>query len=159
MATLPFPPLLRSSIGFDCMPLLLSDALGREEDGDRPRKIDYPPYNIEKRGVSQYRIVMALAGFSKDDIEIVAEEHRLTVRGRMADKDMTTYLHRGIAREFERRFDLADSIEVTGAMMADGLLIIDLKRGVPRQLQLRRVRINGFKSAATSRGKLGKRAA
>jgi molecular chaperone IbpA len=158
MATLPFPPLLRSSIGFDRMPLLLSDALGREVDGYRSHQTDYPPYNIEKYGVSEYRIVMALAGFRKDDIEIVVEEHRLTIRGRMADKDMPTYLHRGIAREFERQFDLAEAIEVTRATMADGLLIIELRRGLP-ELKPRQIAIDGIKLVAASRGKVGKHAA
>jgi molecular chaperone IbpA len=145
MATLDFAPLLRSSIGFDRMPLLLSDALGHEEDY-RSCKMDYPPYNIEKFGVSQYRIVTAIAGFSKDDMEIVAEEHRLTVRGRVADKDATTYLHRGIAGEFERQFDLADSIDVTGATMADSVLIIDL-RELPQKLTPRKIEIDGVKDS------------
>jgi molecular chaperone IbpA len=144
MATLPFAPLLRSSIGFDRRPLLLSDALGREADGYPP----YPPYNIEKCGVSQYRIVMALAGFSRDDVEIVCERNRLTVRGRLPHKTSTTYLHRGIAREFERQFDLADFIEVTGATMADGLLIIDLRGELLQKLKPRKVEINGVNIAA-----------
>jgi molecular chaperone IbpA len=129
------------------MPLLLSDALGREKDAYHSYKMGYPPYNIEKCGVSQYRIVMAIAGFTKDDIEIVAEEHRLTVRGRLPDKNTGTYLHRGIAREFERQFDLADYIDVRGATMADGLLIIDL-REAPQKLTPRKIEINGVKIAA-----------
>jgi molecular chaperone IbpA len=144
MATLDLAPLLRSSIGFDRMPVLLSDALGREKDGYHSNTMDYPPYNIEKCGVSQYRIVMAIAGFSKDDIEIVAEEHRLTVRGRLPDKNTATYLHRGIPREFERQFDLADYIDVTGATMADGLLIIDL-RELSQKLTPRKIDISGIK--------------
>ena len=136
MATLDFTPLFRSSVGFDRVPMLLSHAMQREEGG-------YPPYNIEKCGEDQYRIVMAVAGFSKDDLEIVAEHNRLTVRGRIKDREGKTYLHRGIAtRSFQRQFDLADFVEVTGATMGDGLLVIDLKRELPEELKPRTIEIN-----------------
>jgi molecular chaperone IbpA len=135
MATLDFTPLFRSSIGFDHFPRLLSHALEREDSG-------YPPYNIEKSGDDQYRIVMALAGFGTDDIEIVCEQNRLTVRGQKGQSDDATYLHRGIAtRPFLRQFDLADHVEVTGATMGDGLLVIDLKRELPEELKPRRIAI------------------
>lgn len=102
MATLDFTPLFRSSVGFDRLPDLLSDAVGRSES-------TYPPYNIETCGDDQYRIVLALAGFGKDDVEIVVEHNRLFVRGHKREPDGRTYLHRGIAtRSFERHFDLAD---------------------------------------------------
>src|SRR5438067_1557727 len=101
MATLDFTPLFRSSVGFDRLPGLLSDAMGREEG-------TYPPYNIEKCGDDRYRIVLALAGFSRENLEIVLEHNRLFVRGTMKDRDGLTYLHHGIAsRPFERQFDLA----------------------------------------------------
>jgi molecular chaperone IbpA len=136
MATLDFTPLFRSSVGFDRVPMLLSHAMQREEGG-------YPPYNIEKCGEDQYRIVMAVAGFSKDDLEIVAEHNRLTVRGRIKDREGKTYLYRGIAtRSFQRQFDLADFVEVSGATMGDGLLIIDLKRELPEELKPRTIEIN-----------------
>lgn len=136
MATLDFAPLFRSSVGFDRLPGLLSDALGRDESG-------YPPYNIEKCGEDQYRIVLALAGFTRDDIEIVVAQNRLLVRGKMKDRNGSTYLHRGIAsRSFERQFDLADFVEVVGATMGDGLLVIDLKRELPEALKPRSIPIN-----------------
>src|SRR5690242_13169257 len=111
MATLDFTPLFRSSIGFDQLPGLLSQALERPETG-------YPPYNIEKVGEDRYRIVMAVAGFGKDDVEIIQEQNRLSVRGRLKEPDGKSYLHHGIAsRPFERHFDLADHVEVTDATM------------------------------------------
>jgi len=135
MATLDFTPLFRSSVGFDRLPSLLSDALGRDEG--------YPPYNIEKCGQDQYRIILALAGFTRDDVEIVLEHNRLFIRGKLKDRSGSTYLHRGIAsRAFERQFDLADYIEVTGATMGDGLLVIDLKRELPEALKPRTIPIN-----------------
>jgi len=136
MATLDFTPLFRSSVGFDRLPSLLSHALERDESG-------FPPYNIEKSGQDQHRIVLALAGFSKDDVEVVVEHNRLCVRGKLKDLAGPTYLHRGIARRgFERQFDLADYIEVTGATMGDGLLVIDLKRELPEALKPRSIPIN-----------------
>jgi molecular chaperone IbpA len=139
MATLDFAPLIRSSVGFDRVPMLLSHAMQREESG-------YPPYNIEKCGEDRYRIVMAVAGFAKDDIEVVAEHNRLTVRGQIKERNARIYLHRGIAaRSFQRQFDLADFVEVTGATMGDGLLVIDLKRELPEELKPRKIEINAGK--------------
>jgi molecular chaperone IbpA len=136
MATLDFSPLFRSSIGFDQVPNLLAHALEREDSG-------YPPYNIEKCGDDQYRIVMALAGFGANDIDVVVEQNRLSVRGQKPESDDKTYLHRGIAaRPFLRQFDLADYVEVTAATMGDGLLVIDLKRELPEELKPRRIPIN-----------------
>ena len=135
MATLDFTPLYRSSIGFDRVPGLLSHAFDREDSG-------YPPYNIEKCGADRYRIVMALAGFGQDDIEIVFEQNRLSVRGQKQEANGTTYLHRGIAaRPFLRQFDLADYVQVIGATMGDGLLVIDLKRELPEELKPRSIPI------------------
>jgi molecular chaperone IbpA len=153
MATIDFTPLFRSAVGFDRLPLLLSHALERDESG-------FPPYNIEKVGEDSYRIVMALAGFSKDDLEIVCEQNRLTVRGELKDKDDKTYLHHGIAaRTFQRVFDLADYIEVTGATMDDGLLIIDLKRELPEELKPRKIEINAGMITHVERKTLKKSAA
>jgi molecular chaperone IbpA len=139
MATLDFTPLFRSTVGFDRVPSLLLHASQREERA-------YPPYNIEKCGEDQYRIVMALAGFTRDDIEIVSEQNRLYVRGRMKGQNGKTYLHRGIAaRSFERQFDLADFIEVAGATTSDGLLVIELRRELPEALKPRKIEIGGAK--------------
>ena len=136
MATLDFTPLYHSTVGFDRLPDLLAHSLARDESG-------YPPYNIEKTGEDAYRIVMALAGFSRDDIEIVSERNRLSVRGALKGKNESTYLHQGIAqRSFQRVLDLADYIVVTGASMNDGLLVIDLKRELPEALKPRRIEIN-----------------
>jgi molecular chaperone IbpA len=139
MATLDFTPLYHSTVGFDRLPSMLSHALERDETG-------YPPYNIEKTDEDAYRIVMALAGFSKDDVEIVTEQNRLSVRGAIKDKDGKTYLHQGIAqRTFQRVFDLADYIVVAGASMHDGLLVIDLKRELPEALKPRTIPIGAAK--------------
>jgi molecular chaperone IbpA len=136
MVTLDFTPLFRSSIGFDQVPHLLSHALQREETG-------FPPYNIEKVGEDQYRIIMAVAGFSKDEVEIVQEQDRLSVRGKLKDPIAKVYLHRGIAtRAFERYFDLADYVEVMDASMGDGLLVIALRRELPEALKPRSIPIN-----------------
>ena len=132
MATLDFTPLFRSSVGFDRLPGLLSRALERDEGR-------YPLYNIGKCGQDQYRIVLALAGFNKDDVDVVVEHNRLYVRGKLKDLNGQTYLHRGIAsRAFERQFDLADYIEVTEATMGDGFL----KRELPEALKPRSIPIN-----------------
>ena len=137
MATLDFTPLFRSTIGFDQLPGLLSHALERPEVG-------YPPYDIEKAGEDQYRIVMAVAGFAKEDVEIVQEQNRLTVRGQLKESNGKTYLHRGIAtRAFERRFDLADYVEITDATMGEGLLVISLKRELPEALKPRSILCSG----------------
>ena len=136
MATLDFTPLYHSTVGFDRFSDMLSHALERDESG-------YPPYNIEKIGEDSYQIVMALAGFGQDDVEIVTEMNRLTVRGAIKDKSDKSYLHQGIARRsFQRVFDLADHIVVDGASMKDGLLTIDLKQELPEALKPRKVEIN-----------------
>ena len=136
MATLDFTPLVRSSIGFDQLPGLLAHALERPET-------TYPPYNIEKVGEDQYRIVMAVAGFAREDMELVQEQNRLTVRGKRKGSDGKTYLHRGIAgRAFVHQFDLADYVEVTDATMGEGLLVIALRRELPEALKPRTIPIS-----------------
>jgi molecular chaperone IbpA len=140
MATLDFTPLFRSTVGFDRLPTVLSLAMQRDEGG-------YPPYNIEKHGEDAYRIVMAVAGFGSDDIEIVAERNRLTVRGSVKDKGEKTYLHRGIAtRAFERHFDLADFVKVAGASLDNGLLTVDLQREIPEAMKPRKIEIGGARA-------------
>jgi molecular chaperone IbpA len=144
MATLDFTPLYRSSIGFDQLPALLTHALQRDETG-------FPPHNIEKVAEDQYRITLAVAGFTQDDIEIVCENNMLTVRGKAKENGPKTYLHRGIAgRAFERQFDLAEHVEVTGATLENGLLEIALKRELPEALKPRRIPIGSASSTAKS---------
>jgi molecular chaperone IbpA len=136
MATLDFTPLFRSSIGFDRIPGLLSHAMERPESG-------YPPYNIEKTGENAYRVTMAVAGFSADELNITVQEGVLTVTGKAAkDEEPKQFLHRGIARRaFERRFELADHIQVNGANLVNGLLHIDLVREVPEAMKPRTIQI------------------
>ncbi|ODA67488.1 Small heat shock protein IbpA [Methyloligella halotolerans] len=131
-------PLYRSTIGFDRLGTLL-DHLGSFEN-DAP---SYPPYNIERVAENQYRISMAVAGFSEQDLNIEVKEHALSVRGeKQEDTNDTTFLHRGIAaRSFERRFQLADHVEVTGAKLENGLLHIDLKREIPEAMKPRTIEI------------------
>ncbi|MEG6507535.1 Hsp20 family protein [Methyloligella sp. 2.7D] len=131
-------PLYRSTIGFDRLGSLL-DTLSSLE-GDAP---SYPPYNIERVGEHEYRISMAVAGFAEPDLNIEVKEHVLSVRGDKTEgKEDTTFLHRGIAsRSFERRFQLADHVEVTGAALENGLLHIDLKREIPEAMKPRTVPI------------------
>jgi molecular chaperone IbpA len=136
MATLDFTPLVRSSSGFDQLPGLLAHGLEHPET-------TYPPYNIEKIGEDQYRIVLAVAGFGRDDIELVQEQNRLTIRGKRKGSSGKTYLHRGIAaRAFVHHFDLADYIEVTDATMGEGVIVILLKRELPEALKPRTILIN-----------------
>ncbi len=133
-----FAPLYRSTVGFDRLFQLLDSVGGVESDAST-----YPPYNIERTADNQYRISMAVAGFTKDEIDIQVKEQSLTIKGeKKAPEKETQYLHRGIAaRSFERRFQLADHVEVTGADLADGLLHVDLVRNVPERLKPRSVQI------------------
>ena len=137
MATLDFTPLYRSSVGFDQLPELLSHALQRIEPG-------FPPYDIEKLSDDRYRVVMAVSGLGKEDIDIVQEQNVLTVRGKARDAGPKTYLHRGIPLStFEQKFNLADHVEVTGALLENGLLKIDLNRELPEALKPRRIPLGG----------------
>jgi molecular chaperone IbpA len=141
MRTFDFSPLFRSTVGFDRVFELL-DAVSNESGGG------YPPYNIEKSGENGYRITIAVAGFTDKDIEIVQQENSLRVTGKMADRNGNTgnisYLHRGIAaRAFERRFELADHVRVSGAALENGLLHIDLVREVPEEKKPRVIPIAG----------------
>ena len=138
MMTFDFSPLFRSTVGFDRMMALLDSATRVDESN-----LSYPPYNIEKTGENAYRITMAVAGFGEDDIEIVLKDDALVVRGKLdRENGDVAYLHRGIAgRSFERRFEIAEFVAVTGANLVDGLLHIELKREVPEELKPRRIAI------------------
>ena len=132
-----FAPYRRSTVGFDRLFNLLESG-AREDDG-------YPPFDIARDGEDRYRITLADAGFRPDEIEIVAQQNQLTVTGRRAeDQDEGQYLHRGIAaRPFERRFQLADFVEVRSADFQNGLLSIALQRVVPEAMKPRKIAIGG----------------
>lgn len=134
--TFDFSPLFRSSIGFDRL-LNALDAASRVETID-----NWPPYDIAKTGEDDYRITMAVAGFSQDELDIAQEQNMLVVSGQKAGEDDGQYLHRGIAgRTFRRRFELADHVKVVGAGLVNGLLTIDLKREIPEAMKPRRIEI------------------
>ena len=143
MRSLDFAPLLRSSVGFE--------NLNRLVDFTRGETDSYPPYNIEKTGDGAYRIQMALAGFTRDEIDVTVQDNVLIIVGRggeSADGDKREYLHRGIAkRAFERRFQLADTIKVTNAGYENGLLNVELVREIPEHKKPRRIAIDGQEPA------------
>lgn len=135
-------PLYRSTVGFDRLFSLLDQVAGVDSAPS------YPPYNIERTGETSYRISIAVAGFTEDNLSIETKDNTLTVRG---DKqapadggDKTEVLYQGIAsRAFERRFQLADHVQVTGAVLESGLLHIDLVREIPEASKPRLIPING----------------
>ena len=130
-------PLYRSTVGFDRLVQMLDSASGLESEPT------FPPYNIERLGENEYRITMAVAGFSDNEVKIEVKEGSLNVTGSKAsDGKERQFLHRGIAtRAFERRFQLADHVEVKSADLKDGLLNIDLVRNVPERLKPRTIAI------------------
>ncbi len=134
-------PLYRTTIGFDRLASIL-DTIGRLE-ANAP---SYPPYNIERLGEDEYRITMAVAGFSEDDLTIEVKENALTISGNRKEKTENTvgeFLHQGIAaRSFERRFQLAEFVEVTGATLENGLLHVNLKRELPEKMKPRTIAIS-----------------
>ncbi len=141
--TYDFAPLFRTAIGFDRMARLAGAAQETVSQA-------YPPYNIERIGDDSYRLTMAVAGFSQDDLELTVRENSLIIAGRVKPEAQTgEVLFRGIAgRAFERRFVLADHITVDGADLQNGLLHVGLKRVVPEALKPRRVQIGSVAQAA-----------
>ncbi|EBA17390.1 heat shock protein, Hsp20 family [Roseobacter sp. SK209-2-6] len=139
MRTFDFAPLHRATIGFDQIADLMDRAL--TQDVAQP---SYPPYNIEKTAADAYRISIAVAGFSEEDLNVEVKENALVVSARKKEEAAErSFLHRGIAtRAFERRFTLADHVRVTGASHADGMLHIELQREVPEALKPRRIEIS-----------------
>lgn len=134
--TIDFSPLWRSSIGFDRMLNLLDEA-ARLEPAD-----NYPPYDIEKTGEDAYRITLAVAGFAPSELAVTAQPNLLVVSGKKAEAWSRQLLHQGIAaRAFERQFRLADFVQVAGANLEQGLLMIDLVREVPEAMKPRRIEI------------------
>ncbi len=131
-------PLYRATVGFDQLAEMMDRVLSADVN-----QSTYPPYNIEKTDDDSYRISIAVAGFSADELSVEVRDGALIVSARKAESDENrTFLHRGIAtRAFERKFQLADHVKVTGASHADGMLHIDLAREVPEALKPRRIEI------------------
>ena len=136
MTTIDFSPLFRSMIGFDRMASTLENAYRTEAGG-------YPPYNVELKEENHYRVTMAVAGFSADELQIETHDNMLTIAGaKKEEQSERRYLYRGIAnRSFERKFQLADYVKVTDARLEHGLLHIDLVREVPEAMKPRTIEI------------------
>jgi molecular chaperone IbpA len=140
-----FAPLYRSTVGFDRLAQLMDSVGALDTDG-------YPPYNIERLGDNEYRITMAVAGFDSDEFKVEVKESALLVSGEKKPEDKErVFLHRGIAaRNFERRFQLADYVEVKGADFKDGLLHIDLVRNLPERMKPRTIAIGDARQIEAS---------
>ncbi|WP_219591546.1 Hsp20 family protein [Aeromonas salmonicida] len=137
MRSIDFSPLYRSAIGFDRLANLIESAASNGNAG-------YPPYNIEQQSDNDYRISMAVAGFTQEELELSFQENLLTVKGNKQAESDRNYLYQGIAeRGFERRFQLADYVRVKGADLKNGLLHIELMREVPEAMKPRKIEING----------------
>jgi len=137
MRSFDFSPLFRSTVGFD----RLFDMLDQAADTSQ----GYPPYNIERTTDNQYRITVAVAGFGDKDLNVEVRDGVLSVAGKREDAEKQSYLHHGIAgRAFERRFQLADHVEVRGAKLENGLLHIELERIVPEEKKPRRIQISAL---------------
>ena len=136
-----FSPLSRSTVGFD----RLFDTLGQVAQYDAGQS--YPPYNIERTSEDRYRVTVAVAGFGEKDLNVEVKDGVLTIAGKQEESEKSegkSVLYRGIAgRAFERRFQLADHVEVRGAKLENGLLHIDLEQIVPEEKKPRRIQING----------------
>lgn len=141
MTTIDLSPLYRSTVGFDRFGSLLDNVMGAEKSAST----GYPPYNIEVVGDDRYAITIAVAGFEESDLDIQVENGILTVRGKLEKADVERkYLHQGIAnRSFERKFTLADHVEVTAAELRNGILQLSLVKEVPEAMKPRRISIGG----------------
>jgi molecular chaperone IbpA len=138
-----FAPFRRSTVGFD----RLFDLL--ENNGGWSQAENYPPFDLERTGDDSYRITLAVAGFRPDEIDVTAQQNLLIVTGRRNGEPKGEYIHRGIAtRAFERRFGLADYVQVKGAELKDGMLSIELAREIPEEMKPRRIEIGGGASQA-----------
>jgi len=131
-----FTPFRRSTVGFDRLFDLLENGLSTQiTEG-------YPPFDLVRDGDDRYRINMAVAGFRPDEIDVTAQQNMLIVTGRKKDTDESRYIHRGIAaRDFERRFGLADYVQVKNASLEDGMLAIELAREIPEAMKPRKIEI------------------
>jgi molecular chaperone IbpA len=141
MRTFDFTPYYRSTVGFD----RLFDLL------DKSVRSDWPPYNIEKKGEDQYRIVMTIAGFAPNEIELVQHGGTLLVTGQKGQQAGTETLHQGIPSTFQQSFNLADHVKVVGATLEHGLLTIDLVREVPEELKPRRIQIGSGRATVAAK--------
>ncbi len=133
-----FAPLYRSSVGFDRLANQIENASNSNSQNG------YPPYNIELMDENKYRITMAVAGFSDDDLDIQSQANTLVIKGtKNTEEDDRTFLYQGIAeRGFERRFQLADYVRVVNASIENGLLHVDLEREIPEAMKPRKIEIN-----------------
>jgi molecular chaperone IbpA len=139
-----YSPFYRATVGFDRVFDLLDNVAGQTATS-------YPPYNIEKAGENAYRIVMAVAGFAEAELNVTQKENELLVTGQTAaaSEEGRQYLYRGIAgRNFDRRFQLADHVKVTGAKLANGLLTIDLQCEIPEEKKPRMIQIEADSALA-----------
>jgi len=154
MTTIDLSPLYRSSVGFDRFGSMLDSALRSEKSS-----AGYPPYDIEVFGENEYAITLAVAGFEESELDIQVEKGVLSVRGKKADLDKErSYLYQGIAnRSFERKFNLADHIEVTSADLNNGLLKISLVKEIPEAMKPKSIAIG--KSGKTLEHKSKEKAA
>ena len=151
MRTYDLSPLFRYSVGFDRIENLMTSAVNRADHSS-----SYPPYNIEALGDNTYRITMAVAGFGEEDLEITQKENSLVIDGKARQGNgEVSYLHQGIAsRAFERNFDLADYVKVTGANIENGMLTVDLERELPEALKPHKIAIkNGRADGLVDRAK------
>ena len=141
-------PFWRSSVGFDRILDLMDESLRLQPENS------YPPYNILRTGENSYRVSLAVAGFKPDQISVTVQQNTLVITGRENQKTEHDYMHRGIAaRDFERRFSLADFVEVKEATFEDGLLQIDLVREVPEAMKPKRIEIRSGKALQDNKAK------
>lgn len=151
MTTFDFSPLFRSTIGFDRLARLMESAMEFDQAGN-----GYPPYNIEVKGENEYLITVAVAGFNENELSIEVRENTLTIAGRKQQDDAreAVYLYRGIAgRDFVRKFQLADYVQVKGAYLNNGLLAVHLVREVPEEMKPRKIEIKSEAPSVVSKAK------
>lgn len=138
MTSIDLTPLYRNSVGFDRLASLLDTALRSDSTSS-----GYPPYNIEVLGENRYSITLAVAGFDRSELDINVENSVLTIKGKKADSPSRTYLHQGIAnRAFERKFNLADHVEVSGAEINNGMLSVSLVKEIPEAMKPKTIPIS-----------------
>lgn len=148
-------PLYKTTIGFDHLASILDQLSSLDSDNG------FPPYNIERLGENSYRISMAVAGFGENDLSLEVKEGTLTIRGeKKGEERVRQYIHQGIAaRNFERRFRLAEYVEVSGATLENGLLHVDLKRELPEAMKPRTIKIVKAQAPQSTRVIEGEKAA